>query len=159
MASSAGIAPRQSSVAADTLLSTFARIRRAGRRHSERPAELGSLTSAQLELLRLVRRTPGVSVAEAARELGLAANTVSTLVGELSEAGLLIRRVSDADRRVARLELDADIREQIDAWRDRRVVALAAAIEGMSPAERDRLLEAVPLLESVADRLEAGSGP
>ena len=149
-------APEQTSIAADALLSTFARIRRAGRRHSGRPAELGSLTSAQLELLRLVRRMPGVSVADAARELGLAANTVSTLVRELSEAALLIRHVSDVDRRMARLELAVGIRERIDAWRDRRVVALTAAIDGLGAADRERLLDAVPVLEHVAEQLEAG---
>ena len=150
------IALQRTSLAADTLLSTFARIRRAGRRHSGRPAELGSLTSAQLELLRLVRRRPGVSVADAARELGLAANTVSTLVRDLSEAGLLIRHVSAVDRRVARLELTAGIRGQIDAWRDRRVVALTAAIDELTDADRERLLDAVPVLERVAEQLEAG---
>jgi DNA-binding MarR family transcriptional regulator len=151
------IAPERTSAAADTLLSTFARIRRAGRRHSERPAKLGSLTAAQLELLRLVRRRPGVSVADAARELSLAANTVSTLVRELSEAGLLMRHVSDLDRRVASLELAADIREQIDAWRDRRVVALTAAIDELPAADREQLLDAVPVLERVSEDLEAGS--
>jgi DNA-binding MarR family transcriptional regulator len=154
---SAAIAADPRSVeAANTLLSTFARIRRAGRRQSGRPAELGPLTTAQLELLRLVRRRPGVSVADAARELSLAANTVSTLVRELSEAGLLIRRMSEADRRVAALELAAHIRQQIDAWRDRRVVALTTAIDELCSGDRDRLLDAVAVLERVADRLEAG---
>jgi DNA-binding MarR family transcriptional regulator len=159
MASTAPIAPADeaaTSAAADTLLRTFARIRRAGRRQSGRPVELGSLTTAQLELLRLVKRRPGISVAEAARELRLAANTVSTLVRELSDRGMLMRRASEADRRVAELDLEPDIREQIDAWRDRRLLALAAAIDELPSDEQDRLLDAVPLLEAVADRLEQG---
>jgi DNA-binding MarR family transcriptional regulator len=146
---------KQTTVAADVLISTFARIRRAGRRQSGRPEELGSLAGAQLELLKLVRRRPGVSVADAAAELRLAANTVSTLVRELTEARLLIRRVSAEDRRVASLEVSPRINEQIDAWRDRRVVALAGAIDDLPQRDRERLLAAVPALERVAAQLEA----
>ena len=49
------------------------------------------LPTAQSELLRLVAARPGISVAEAARELRLAPNTVSTLVGRLADQGLLSR--------------------------------------------------------------------
>ncbi|HEY1635005.1 MAG TPA: winged helix-turn-helix transcriptional regulator, partial [Acidimicrobiales bacterium] len=69
---------------ADELLTNIASIRRAGRRQAGRPVELSSLTGAQLELLRLVRRRPGVSIADAAQELRLAPNTVSTLVRQLT---------------------------------------------------------------------------
>ncbi len=150
-------APDRFAVAADTLISTFARIRRAGRRQAGRPEELGSLTGSQLELLKLVRRRPGVSVADAAAELRLAANTVSTLVRELTDARLLIRRVSASDRRVASLDVAPRINEQIDAWRDRRVLALARAIEDRPRAEREQLLAAVPALQAVAASLETGA--
>ena len=140
---------------ADELLRAIAAIRRTSRRRSDRPAELAALTGAQLELARLIRRRPGVSVTDAAQELSLAANTVSTLVGQLCEAGLVVRRVDASDRRVARLELAADLQRRIDAWRDRRVVALGNAIESLSPAERQRLAETVPLLARLAEQLEA----
>ncbi len=138
---------------ADQLISTIARIRRAGRRQG-RPVELRELTGAQLELLRLVGRQPGVSVAVAARELRLAANTVSTLVGRLTEAGLMVRQVNESDRRIAMLDLSAGIREQIDAWRDRRVVSLAAAIEELEGDEQRGFAGAVALVERVAGLLE-----
>ena len=48
---------------ADELLATMASIRRSGRLLARRPVELSTLTGAQLELVRLVRRRPGVSVA------------------------------------------------------------------------------------------------
>ena len=66
---------------ADELLGTMASIRRSGRLVASRPVELSALTGSQVDLVRLVRRRPGVSVTEAAAELRLAANTVSTLVG------------------------------------------------------------------------------
>jgi DNA-binding MarR family transcriptional regulator len=142
---------------ADTLVAQTARIRRAGRRYSGRPAELSLLTGAQLELVRLVRRRPGVSVADAAQELGLAANTVSTLVRALTDTDLLVRRVDPADRRIARLELSRAISSKVDAWRDRRVVALAEAIGHLSLDEQEHLSAALPLLARVADRLETAA--
>ena len=91
--------------AADELLRSLFSIRRTGRRIAGRPTEFASLTGAQLELVRLVRRRPGVSVAEAASELQLAPNTVSTLVRRLTETGIVVRTVDGVDRRVARLDL------------------------------------------------------
>jgi DNA-binding MarR family transcriptional regulator len=132
---------------ADALLSAIASVRRSVRRRTGAPVELASLTGSQLELVRLLRRRPGVSVAEAANELTLAANTVSTLVGQLIHAGLVVRRIDPSDRRIARLELDEEIRDKVAAWRDRRVVALAEAIGRLSPVDRRRLAEAVPVLE------------
>jgi DNA-binding MarR family transcriptional regulator len=140
---------------ADGLLATFAAIRRAGRRYSTRPVELSSLTGAQLELARLVRRRPGGSIASAAEELRLAPNTVSTLVGELTAAGLLLRRVDPTDRRVASLELSPALGRKIDAWRDRRVTALGEAIHRLPDDERLRVERALPVLARIADELEA----
>jgi len=139
---------------ADRLLAAVAAVRRSGRRLAGRPAELSPLTGAQLELVKLLRRRPDVSVAEAADELNLAANTVSTLVGQLVEAGLVRRRVDRADRRVARLDLTADMRRKVDAWRDTRVVALGEALERLTARERRHLDDALPVLEQLADELE-----
>jgi DNA-binding MarR family transcriptional regulator len=142
---------------ADTLVAQTARIRRAGRRYSGRPVELSLLTGAQLELVRLVRRRPGVSVADAAQELGLAPNTVSTLVRALTDTGFLVRQVDPADRRIARLELSPAINSKVAAWRDRRVVALAEAIGELAADEQEQLAESLALLARVADQLELGA--
>lgn len=145
-----------STAIADQLLVTIAAIRRAGRRQSGRPDEFSALTGAQLELIRLLRRRPGVSVAEAASELRVAPNTVSTLVRELSETGLLVRSTDSSDRRVARLDLAPPMRRTVERWRDRRVDALAAAFDRLSAAERRRLAAALPCLEHLAASLEEG---
>jgi DNA-binding MarR family transcriptional regulator len=138
---------------ADLLIAQTARIRRAGRRHSGRPPELSLLTGAQLELVGVVRRRPGISVADAARELSLAANTVSTLVRQLTEAGLLVRSVDQSDRRVARLELAPSISDRVAAWRDRRVLAIEMAITALPHDEQRLLADALPVLARVAERL------
>jgi DNA-binding MarR family transcriptional regulator len=140
------------SATATGLLSSTASIRRSARL-AGRPAELASLTGAQLDLVRLVWRRPGVSVAEAAAELRLAANTVSTLVRQLTDTGLLLRRVDPSDRRVARLELTAETARKVGRFRDRRVALVASAIAELRPADRRRLEAAVPILGALAERL------
>jgi len=140
----------------EELYGLLASIRRSARRRAGRPVELSALTGAQIELVRLVRRRPGLSVADAAQELRLAPNTVSTLVRQLGELGLLVRSVDASDRRVARLELPADVRRKVDAWRDRRVVLIGEAIAGLSLRDRQRLATALPSLARLAEQLEAG---
>ena len=138
---------------ADELLATMASIRRSGRLVAGRPVELSGLTGSQVDLVRLVLRRPGVSVAEAAAELRLAANTVSTLVGQLTDAGVLVRRADESDRRVARLELTVKMQRKVTAFRDRRVAMLSAAMTQLSPSEQRRLLGAVDVLGKLAGRL------
>jgi DNA-binding MarR family transcriptional regulator len=130
----------------------MASIRRSSRLLG-RPAELTKLTGAQLDLVRLVRRRPGVSVTEAAVELRLAANTVSTLVRQLTQAGLLARRPDRADRRVARLHLTPGTAGEVERFRDRRVALIAAAIDELPAAERRRLEGGLAVLERLAARL------
>ena len=138
----------------DELLDAVSALRRAVRRDVERPAELARLTSAQLELLRVVRRSPGISVTEAAAELRVAPNTVSTLVRQLGEAGLLERGVDPDDRRVGRLDLKPGVRRKVEAWRRRRTEMVERAVASLTPAERRRLEQALPVLLTVAEALE-----
>ncbi len=137
---------------ADELLSTIGAIRRAGRLVG-RPSGFSGLTGAQLDLVRLVARRPGVSVAEAASELRVAANTVSTLVGQLTDAGLLERRVDGVDRRVARLELAPRTRAEAGGFRDRRIALLAQALAELPPGDRRRIAEGSAVLRRVSARL------
>ena len=140
----------------EELLDSLSSIRRALRRYSGRPVELSSLTGAQLELVRLLRRRPGTSIADAALELRVAPNTVSTLVRQLGEAGVVARAVDRDDRRVARLRLTPAIARKVDAWRDRRFEALGAALVELPRDDRRRLAEALPALVRLAEALEAG---
>jgi DNA-binding MarR family transcriptional regulator len=146
-------------IAAEELLGALSAIRRALRRYSGRPVELSSLTGAQLELVRLLRRRPGISIADAALELRVAPNTVSTLVGQLAGAGVVARGVDGDDRRVARLTLAPPIARKVDAWRDRRFDALGSALAELTDDEQRRLAEALPALARLASTLEAaGAG-
>lgn len=139
---------------ADELLDALSAIRRALRHGASRPTELAGLTGSQLELVRVVRRNPGVSVADAAAALRVAPNTVSTLVRELTGRRVLVRKVDVDDRRVARLELAPGMRRRVEAWRDRRTVALDAALGSLSKGERAKLEDALSALEKLAERLQ-----
>ena len=65
------------------LFGIVGRFRRTIRRTASVSFVTSGLTESQAELLRLVGRQPGISVSAAAAELGLAANTASTLVSKL----------------------------------------------------------------------------
>jgi DNA-binding MarR family transcriptional regulator len=140
-------------VTGEELLDAMGTLRRTLRRDVERPAELAGLTSAQLELLRVVRRSPGISVAAAAAELRVAPNTVSTLVRQLADAGVLERRTDPEDRRVGRLDLKPGVRRNVEAWRRRRSQLLERAVDSLTPTERRRLEQALPVLVTLAEAL------
>jgi DNA-binding MarR family transcriptional regulator len=143
---------------AEELFDAIGLLRRRARRVAGRPWPLETLSNAQVELVRLVRRRPGVSVAEAADELGLAANTVSTLVRQLTEAGLL-RRTADADdRRIARLRLTAPAQRRVEQWRDRRAGLVAEAMTALSAADRRALERAIPVIAKLAGAVQPALG-
>lgn len=141
---------------ADELFAAVGQLRRHARRLGGGPLPAVTLSGAQLELVRLVRRRPGLSVAEAATELALAANTVSTLVGQLVEARVLTRDADPQDRRVARLTLTTPARESVERWRDRRAAEGARAIAALTPSERAALELTVPVIARLAGAIGAG---
>ncbi|MGC0365785.1 DNA-binding MarR family transcriptional regulator [Rhodococcus sp. 27YEA15] len=143
---------------ADELFEVLGQIRRQSRRVSGHPFEASPLNGSQVELVRLVRRHPDVSVADAAAKLGLAANTVSTLVRQLTDAGVVERVADPADRRVARLRLSPDASRRVDAFRARRSSALTLAYSALSPADRQSVEAALPSLVRLVDELRTLEG-
>ena len=138
---------------ADDLFAAVGQLSRHARRLGGGPLPAGNLSGAQVELVRLVRRRPGLSVAEAAAELALAPNTVSTLVGQLAEADVLARVSDPQDRRVARLTLTTPVRERVERWRDQRALATAGAIADLEASQRAELEQAVPIIARLAATL------
>jgi DNA-binding MarR family transcriptional regulator len=134
----------------DDLYDVVGLLRRRSRRLVGAPLPELALSGAQLELLRVVRRNPGITVAEAARVLGLAPNTVSTLVGQLLALEVLVRSRDLTDRRLARLDLTASAREGLEQWRDRRSQATAAVLAELPDDERARLAAALPTIARIA---------
>jgi len=141
---------------AEELYAAVGLLRRHARRIGGRPFgdQPNGPTTAQLELIRLVRRNPDLSVADAAAELGLAPNTVSTLVRQLAGAGTLERVRDSADGRVVRLRLTPETRRRVEAWLDRRTAVTARALAELGPADREVLRRALPVLVTVAGALD-----
>ncbi|MGA5901069.1 hypothetical protein [Streptomyces venetus] len=80
---------------ADALVGVQRLIRRRLRREMPDPP----LRGAEVELLRLLVTRPGIGISDAAKGLGLAANSVSTLVDQPARAGYPVRETDPADRR------------------------------------------------------------
>lgn len=93
-------------------------------------------------------------MSEAARDLGMAVNTVSTLVARLVRAGSLVRRSDPADRRVVRLELSEPVAARIGSWRDARVAVTAAAIAQLGPEDQRALAAALPALVRLTELVD-----
>lgn len=144
---------------ADDLYDVIGLLRRRSRRLVGAPLPELSLSAAQLELLRVVRRNPGITVAESARVLGLAANTVSTLVGQLLGLGVLVRHRDADDRRVARLDLTEPARAGLEQWRDRRAQTTATELAGLPADERERLADALSTIARIAAALPDTTQP
>jgi DNA-binding MarR family transcriptional regulator len=131
------------------LFGTVGRFRRQIRRTAPRGFDGARLTESQAELLRLVGRQPGISVSRAAAELGLVANTASTLVTRLAADGLLIRDVDPDDRRVGRLRLSEPAQRLADASRTARRAALADVLDELDDHEIASLATGLAVLDKM----------
>ena len=136
------------------LLAAISAIRRIARRAARLAWQDEPLPAAQSELLRLAAARPGLSVADAAHELRLAPNTVSTLVGRLTAAGLLERARAASDGRSVRLSVTGKATQRIAGWRDLRAELGAQALDQLPARDRETLAAALPALQRFAAQLE-----
>jgi DNA-binding MarR family transcriptional regulator len=146
----------ETALAAD-LISATSGIRRALRRRVGRAGGISELSEAQRELVRVVRRRPGLRVGEAAAELHLAPNTVSTLVTNLCALGWLQRETDPEDGRSALLFLTPVAEARVTEWRDRRMAVLSDALCALGPDGQAAIGRAMPALQWLVERLEEGT--
>jgi DNA-binding MarR family transcriptional regulator len=137
--------------AAELLSGALGDLHRLLRRSAIRRAGRTPLPEAQVELLRLVERRPGISVKEAAERLGTAANTVSTLIGDLANVGLLERTRDPENRRVVRLSLTAAAAERLTEHSAHRRDLLLAVLVRLDSGARGDVVRAAPRLRLLAD--------
>jgi DNA-binding MarR family transcriptional regulator len=136
------------------LFSVVGRFRRQLRRSAGRGFESAQLTESQAELLRLVGRRPGISVSVAAAELGLVANTASTLVSKLAADGLLVRTVDTTDRRVGRLQLTEPAQQMVDASRAARRAVLSEVLNELDNSQIAALADGLEVLDNMTRMLQ-----
>ncbi|MGB6455683.1 MAG: MarR family transcriptional regulator [Streptosporangiaceae bacterium] len=145
-----------SSVTAGDLLGAIGLVRRTARRAARLAWRQEPLPPAQSELLRLTAAHPGITVADAAQELRLAPNTVSTLVGKLTRAGLLRRSRGAADGRTALLSMTERGLARQAEYRDLRAELAGHAFARLSAADQRALAAAVPALLRLAEGMDIG---
>jgi DNA-binding MarR family transcriptional regulator len=138
------------------LLETARALSRAAARVAG-PGERSTLTGAQFDVLLEIRRYPGLTVSQLAERLHLARNTVSTLVGQLHRAGLLVRAGDASDARVTRLDLAPAAAERMAAWRARRADAVQVALAGLTARQLAAIERALDPLRVLATAVEATS--
>ncbi len=150
---SAGAAEQAKAEAAE-LLAAMGAVRRVARRAVRVSADAQALPPARSELLRLTARRPGISVAEAAQELRLAPNSVSTMVSKLTADGLLSRGRAASDGRCAQLTVTDEGTARIRQWHDIRADLAGRALEELGAADRQAIRAAVPALARLAEQME-----
>jgi DNA-binding MarR family transcriptional regulator len=118
------------------------RVARELRKETE---QLG-VTARQATLLWLVKRSPGLSLAELAAEEGISPPAMSGHVDRLERAGLLERVRSSEDRRRVGLRLTDDGQRLMRRVRARRTTWLADRLRGLDATELEAIAAAVPAL-------------
>ncbi|WP_055491415.1 MarR family winged helix-turn-helix transcriptional regulator [Streptomyces sp. TP-A0356] len=138
---------------ADDLADALVGVQRLIRRRLRSGMTAPRLRGAEVELLRLVVTRPGVRVSDAAKELYLAGNSVSTLVNHLARGGYLIRETDPADRRAARLLPTEAAQTRLRDWRERRTALVRRQMGRLDEVDRKALEAALPALRKLAENL------
>ncbi|MCC3768418.1 MarR family winged helix-turn-helix transcriptional regulator [Streptomyces sp. UNOC14_S4] len=144
----------------DELAGVLKGIQRLARRSVWAGLAAPRLRGAQAELLRVVVERPGIGVSAAAKELYLAANSVSTLVNQLVRAGLLRRETDPRDGRAAMLHPTPACLERLRDLDARRGALFRDRLATLTPADRAALAAALPALRRLAESLRTtGEAP
>ncbi len=147
-----------STVLGDELMVTVAALRRLVRRRLRLVVPGPPLRGAQVELLGVIEQQPGIGIAPAGRVLHLAANSVSTLVDQLIDLGMLVRDTDPDDRRAARLWLTEAATQRLAAGRQARMELMAGVVAELSVAEREALAQALTALRALLAALNSMEG-
>ncbi|MFI6082301.1 MarR family winged helix-turn-helix transcriptional regulator [Streptomyces sp. NPDC051217] len=134
----------------DSLADVLAGVQRMIRRRLSVGLTAPPLRGAQVELLRLVAARPGIRVSDAAKELYLAGNSVSTLVNELTRAGYLRRETDPADHRAVLLVPTHAATSRLTDWEARHCALVREQVARLTEQERAALAAALPALRRLA---------
>ncbi len=134
------------------LTATLRDLKSAGPRPAEinDAFELAGLGKRHMPALLAVAAVGPISVTDLAKRLGLVLSSTSTMVGELSRAGLLERAEDENDRRRTIVRLHEDHREAIDGWLEVALTPVRNALERLSPRARADFMEGWRLLQEEA---------
>jgi MarR family 2-MHQ and catechol resistance regulon transcriptional repressor len=108
------------------------------------------LTPTQLGVLEALLHKGSMSQRELGRKVLTSAGNMTDVVDKLEARGLLTRERAPGDRRAVRVELTGPGRALIEELFPRHAAAIARAMDGLSPAELERLGELLRQLGKTA---------
>jgi DNA-binding MarR family transcriptional regulator len=109
----------------------------------------GNLTLSQWSALVSVEDNQPLRIGDLAEFESVSAPTATRLVASLEDAGLLSRTTDPADRRTAYVALTDAGRDKLEWARGVRTASLAQRLSQMPDDDVRRLMELLPLLESI----------
>jgi DNA-binding MarR family transcriptional regulator len=112
--------------------------------------ERTSLGKRHATALLAVAATEPIGVSELAKRLGLLLSSTSTIVGELSRAGLLERAEDDRDRRRTIVRVHEDYRRAMEGWLEVALAPIRHTLERLSPEARAHFMEGWRILHQEA---------
>jgi DNA-binding MarR family transcriptional regulator len=118
-------------------------------RELRKETEQLGITARQATLLWLVKRNPGLSLAELAAEEGISPPAMSGHVDRLERIGLIERLRSSDDRRRVGLRLTDDGLKLMRRVRARRTTWLADRLGTLAASELEAVAAAVPALSQL----------
>lgn len=138
----------------EELARLYGQLLRTGRGLTIEPA----LTATQRLALSELVAADALRLGALADRMGTTDPTASRAVDGLVDAGLVERRPDPADRRAVQLAATDAGRERIEQRRREVADAVADALVGLDPADRERLIELVSALADGLARDGAGQG-
>jgi DNA-binding MarR family transcriptional regulator len=112
--------------------------------------ERASLGKRHASALLAVAATEPIGVSELAKRLGLLLSSTSTIVGELSRAGLLERAEDDEDRRRTIVRVHEDYRDAMEGWLEVAIAPFRHTLGRLSPPARAHFMEGWRILHEEA---------
>ena len=126
---------------------------RIARRVDRQSSSEDGITRSQFSILSVVARRGPIGVRELAEIEGLNPTMVSRMVSKLEEAGLMVRSADLDDKRVISVAATDTGSELFQRLRAKRTALFADRLALLSVEDADRLLDALPALESLAEQM------
>jgi len=109
----------------------------------------GGLTPSQRSVLATLGRHGPLRLSTIAEIEGIARPSVTGVVGRLERRGFIKRRPDPADGRSAIVEITSAAIDELNRGRQERSAYLAKQLQSFTPGSRERVTDAVELLEGM----------
>lgn len=128
----------------------LARAHRAVADHARRDIEGHGLGVTEFAVLEVLHHRGPLPLGEIGERILLTSGSTTYVADKLEERGLISRRACEDDRRVVYAELTTSGREVIERIFPAHAEAIRRAVNGLSPAERQRATELLKKLGRAA---------